>query len=476
MFQRLLSGMSPGATIILSVALMLFTGFAVTRITKRLRLPNVTAYILTGLLLGPYALDLIPGNVVEGMDFLSDIALALISFNMGEFLRFSALRRDGARAVVITVFESLVAAVAVFLVMRPVLGIPLPLSLVFAAMAATTSSTATLTVIRQTGARGDFVNTLILVVALDVLVGLMAYSVSISMASSLEGGPLTLGAVLMPLLTNLAVMVLGGVFGLVLKLLIIKKRSDDNRLIIALSLLFAFCGICALVNVSPLLGCMAMGMIYVNSTGDDKLIRQLNYFSPPFLLLFFVKAGVGFDMGALFSGTGGLGIPLLWVAVIYLAARMAGKYLGTYVGCVVAKKDKSVRRYLGLALVPQAGVSIGLAAMGAATLGGTTGELLETVIVAAGVLYELVGPACAKLSLYLSGSYAKLEELVPVAEGKGDEAKTPVELLIARIRAIQDTIPAHEARAAEEEQAFTEAAEEHYNINLMRRGRYFGRR
>ncbi len=478
--HRELAALSPAATIILSVALMLFVGFAATRLTKLVKLPNVTAYILTGLALGPYCLNLIPAGVVDGMDFLSDITLALISFNMGEFLRLSALRKNAAKVVVITLFETVLAAVVVFAVLFGLLGLPFPLAIVLSAMAATTSSTSTVTIIRQTGAKGDFVNTLVQVAALDVIVGLMAYSVAISVASAFEGGGLDAWSVLMPLLTNLAVMAVGAGLGFVMKLLMTKKRSTDNRLIIALSLLFALCGMCTLLDVSPLLGCMAMGMVYINITGDDKLFKQLNYFSPPFLLLFFVKSGVSFDMGALFSGGSGLGIPLLAVSLVYLAVRVVGKYLGAFLGSVFAKKPRQIRNNLGLALIPQAGVAIGLAALGAARLGGTTGEMLETVIVAAGVLYEIVGPACAKLSLYLSGSYSdKLEELVAVESHSEDGVeKTPVELLIERIRVIQQTIPAHEIRAAEEEQAFTEAAEEHYNATpVMRTGwRPFGRR
>ena len=477
-FHRVLSSLSPTASIIISVALMLFVGFAVTRVTKLVKLPNVTAYILTGILLGPFCLNLIPAQVVEGMDFLSDITLAFISFNMGEFLRVEVLKKNAVRVLVITLFEALLAAVLVFLILYFLLGVPLPLTVVLAAMAATTSSTSTVTIIRQTGAKGDFVSTLVQVAALDVIVGLMAYSVSISVASAIEGTGLSIQSVIMPLVTNLLVMAIGGGFGFVMKLLMTRKRSTDNRLIIALALLFAFCGLCALLDVSPLLGCMAMGMVYVNVAKEDKLFKQLNYFTPPFLLLFFVKSGVGFNMGDLFSGGGGIGVSLVAISLVYLIVRMAGKYFGALLGCSFVGKAKKVRYNLGLALIPQAGVAIGLAAMGAARLGSETGAMLETIIVAAGVLYEIIGPACAKLSLYLSGSYSdKLEELVAVEPTASDGTpKSAVDLLIERIRTIQQTIPAHEVRAAEEEQAFNEAAEEHYNANYAMRGRRpFGR-
>ena len=151
---------------------------------------------------------------------------------------------------------------------------------------------------------------------------------------------------------------------------------------------------------------------------------------------------------------------------------------GAFIGCAIAGKDKLVRNYLGLALIPQAGVAIGLEAMGARTLGGETGNILETVILASSVLYELIGPACAKLSLYLSKSYSnKLEEIVEIPEEEGAEQKTELELLIQRIQAIQQELPKHDDPFYEDEKAFSEAAEEHYamtgipNPNLYRRKR-----
>ena len=251
-----------------------------------------------------------------------------------------------------------------------------------------------------------------------------------------------------------------------------KKRSTDNRLIVSVALLFAFCGICALVDVSPLLGCMSMGTVYMNLTGDEKLFRQLNYFSPPILLLFFVRSGLSFQLGDLFSASGAVGsVPLLTVGVLYFVVRIAGKYAGAWLGCLAAGSPKEVRNWLGLALIPQAGVAIGLAAMGARTLGGEAGSALETIILASSVLYELVGPGCAKLSLYLSKSYpSTLEEAVPEEAIPESRGKAPVEVLIARIQAIQAELPARENRPSEEELAFLEAAQSQLAAIGPRRG------
>ena len=454
---------SPVSQVIIAVALMLMGGFLATRLTKRLRLPNVTGYIVAGILMGPFCLDLVPETIIGGMDFIADIALAFIAFSTGEYFRIETLKKSGAKVLVITVLEACLASVAVFAVTYGVLGLELNFSLVLAALASATAPASTMMTIRQTHARGDFVDTLLQVVALDDVVGLVAYSVAISVALTASVGRFSAGNVLKPLLINGLVFALGSLFGVLLKWLL-QKRSTDNRLIVSVALLFAFCGICTLFDVSPLLGCMSMGMVYINCTGDERLFKQLNYFSPPLLLLFFVRSGLNFDLKALFSPSGSVGaMPLLAVGVLYFFVRIVGKYAGAFLGCLAVKKDRLVRNYLGLALIPQAGVAIGLAAMGARTLGGETGRALETIVLASSVLYELIGPACAKLSLYLSRSYStKLEELVP--EPLPEDAAAPpteVERLIARIHAIQAELPRHEDPYYEDEKAFSEAAEEH---------------
>lgn len=451
------------ATVIISIALMLFLGFSMTRLTKRLRLPNVTAYIVVGILIGPFCLNLVPATVIDGMDFLSDIALAFIAFSTGEFFKLSTLKKNGMKVVIITVLEACLATVVVFIVTYCILGVDLGFSIVLAALASATAPASTVMTIRQTGAHGDFVDTLLQVVALDDVVGLIEYSVAISLALSISLGSASVGAtgILKPIGINLGVLLLGGLFGLFLKLLMPKKRSNDNRLIISVSLIFAFCGICALLDVSPLLGCMSMGTVYINITNDEKLFKQLNYFTPPILLLFFVRSGLSFRLDALINNSTAVGnTPLLVIGVVYFVVRIVGKYAGAFLGCLITGKPKEVRNYLGLALIPQAGVAIGLAALGARTLGGETGVALETVILSSSVLYELVGPACAKLSLYLSKSYSnKIEDIVPVEEL--DECGKPisaVELLIQRIQVIQAELPHN--TVSEEEQAFLEAAED----------------
>ena len=470
---------SNAAVIIISLAITLLCGFLMTRVTKKLKLPNVTAYIVTGIIIGPFCLDLLPQTFIAGTVFLADIALAFIAFSTGEFFKFSKLRNNAGKVIVITLAEAMLASVVVFILAYWILNLNLAFSIVLAALASATAPASTMMTIRQTGAKGDFVDTLLQVVAYDDIVALLAYSIAISIAiASTTGAAVGFGSIVLPILKNLGVLALGGVWGLFMKLLIQKKRSTDNRLIISLALILSFCGICSAMDISPLLGCMAMGTVYINTSGDEKLFMQLNYFSPPILLLFFIRSGASFDLNALIKPSGAIGgVPLLLIGVLYFFVRIIGKYAGAFLGCLVTKKPKETRNYFGLALFPQAGVAIGLAAIGARALGGEMGVALETIILASSVLYELVGPGCAKLSLYLSKSYStKLEEIVPLEETTEDTRPNTVEQLIERIQIIQQELKAETESA--EERAFTEAAQTHIEAMSLQHARFLsgGRR
>lgn len=456
------------ASIIISVALMLFSAYALTRITKKMHLPNVTAYIVAGILIGPYCLNLIPQKMITGMDFIADIALAFIAFSTGEYFRLDTLKKNGMKIVVLTIFESIVAAILVFAVNAFVLHLNMAFSIILGALASATAPAATIMVIRQTKSKGDFVNTLLQVVALDDVVGLVAYSVAISMALALQSGYFNIMSVIKPIAVNLVFLLLGGFFGFLMRLLIPEKRSTDNKLIISIAVLFSFCGICTIFGISPLLGCMAMGTVYVNTAENDKLFKQLNYFSPPILLMFFVAAGLNFRINTLFdTSMSNGGFSLLTIGIVYFFTRIIGKYIGSYLGCVVIGSGKTLRNCLGLALVPQAGVSIGLAALAARTLGGESGLAMQTIILSSSVLYELLGPIAAKIALYFSHSYSNsIEELTPeVSESETpDKPQNAVDVLIARINIIQQHIAEHDKLLDEEENIYTEAAEEHLSM------------
>lgn len=393
---------STSAQVVLSLAVMLFAGFLMTRLTKLARLPNVTGYILAGVLIGPYLLNLIPQNVVQGMDFVTDVALAFIAFGVGKYFRLSRLRQNGRKVLILTVFEALTAALLIFLVMAFVFRLSIPFSLLLGAIGSATAPASTIMTIRQYKAKGEFVDVLLQIVALDDAVALLAFSVCAAVAQGMEsGGDIRVQTVVLPILYNLLALAVGALAGWLLHRLIGENRSSQHRLVLVTGMLLTITGMCTALDVSPLLACMVMGAVYINVSGNKKVFKQVNGFTPPIQLLFFVLSGMRMDLTALKAA--GL------IGVVYFLVRILGKYAGAWLGAVIGKASLPIRRYMGLALIPQAGVSIGLAVLGQRILPTESGVLLSTIILSSGVLYEMIGPACAKAAIFLSGSVPKAE-------------------------------------------------------------------
>lgn len=467
-FYEKLQSTSPVSVVVLSIAIILAAGFLATRITKLLKLPNVTAYVVAGMIIGPFCLKAVPQKVIDGSAFVSDVALAFIAFSAGEFFRFSSFKGKGRQLIIITLFESLTASLFVFVLTYFVLGLGTAFSLVLSALASATAPASTLMTIRQTGAKGDFVDTLISVVVLDDVVSLLAFSVAISVATATIAGSVDAKTVALPIVYNLLMIILGALAGFALKLLM-AKRSTDNRLIVSVALLFTVCGAGAALGVSPLMACMVMGAVYINASDDDRLFKQLNYFSPPFLLVFFVRSGMSFRLDTLFDSSAKVaGVPLLVIGCLYFFVRILGKYAGAFVGCKICKKPKKSTRSLGLALIPQAGVAIGLSELAARTIGGETGVVIQTVIMSSSILYELIGPAMAKLALNLSGATGGTEVEIPK-----EQTASRREELIERMNAIQAEIDRENYARSDEEKEFVAAAEENEELLLRDKNRKF---
>ena len=394
----LYSDANPNTVILLSIAIMLFSGFLATRVTKKLRLPNVSGYIIAGILIGPSFLHLVPENIIENCAFLSDIALAFVAFNTGRFFRKRALERTGKSVVLITLMESILSGVLIMVVCYFPLHLSWELSLLLGAIATATSPTSTLMTIQQYKAHGEFVDTLLQVIAVDNIVCLLIYSV----ISAIVGSESTLqvSTIVMPIVYNLLSIGLGALCGLLLCSIITPKRTSENRLILTVGLLCGLAGICAVMNISPLLSCMMFGAIYINKSGNDAIYHQIARFNPPIMSMFFVISGMNLNVSSLTA----FGI----VGLVYVVVRIIGKYAGTYLGCMITGKEKTVRKYLGFALIPQASVALGLAFLGQRLLPTEIGDLLLSIVLAAAVVYELVGPACAKLALSRSGAISEI--------------------------------------------------------------------
>lgn len=412
--------LSGTASIILSLALMLLAGFLMTRLTKLARLPNVTAYIITGILIGPYVFNLIPPNVIEGMDFITDMALAFIAFGVGKYLKFDKLKKLGRKVIAITLFESLTAALFITLSMLFIFNLPLDFALLLGAIGSATAPASTIMTIRQYKAKGDFVDLILQIVALDDAVALLAFSVCTAVmqeeAVLTTGASVEMSAVLLPLGLNLAAVVFGAALGFGLNRLIHQRRTQDNRLMLAIGLILVMTGLCDALSISPFLSCMALGVTYINAGGRESLFTQIDGFSPPILTMFFVLSGMRLNLGML-AGAGIIG-------VAYFFIRVLGKYLGAYCGSAVCEMPAATKKYLGLALIPQAGVSIGLALTARRMLPAESGALLSVIILSSAVLYEMIGPGCAKLAIFLSGCVSR--EPLPAA-GRADQENGPQE-------------------------------------------------
>lgn len=384
------------AGIILSISIMLASGFLLTRITKKLRLPNVTGYIIAGVIIGPWCLNLVPSHYIEQMDFVTDLALAFIAFGVGKYFRLDTLKANGKNMVILTLFESLTAGVFITIAML-LLGLSLSFSLLLGAIGCATAPASTIMTIRQYKAKGPFIDTILQVVALDDAVALVAFSVCAAFIQAGSGtGSVSASQVLIPVLLNIAALAVGAVSGLVLSRLIHKRRSKDHSLVLACVTIMSVAGACTAMDVSPLLACMASGTAYVNASGNKHLFKQLNQFTPPLLVMFFVLSGMRLVIPSLAAA----GI----IGIIYFLVRIAGKYAGSTVGSAVIHASPEIRRYFGLALIPQAGVSIGLAVLGQRMLPPESGLMLSTIILSSGLLYEMVGPACSKFAIIRSGS------------------------------------------------------------------------
>ncbi|MBR1684480.1 MAG: cation:proton antiporter, partial [Clostridia bacterium] len=394
-FAETIASLSMEAQALLAIAILWLAGFLMSRVSKVFSLPNVTGYILAGVVIGPYCLNLIPADITQHMSFITDAALALIAFGVGRYMRLDVLKADGKKVMLLTLLEAMTAAVLVTVLMLTVFHLPLSFALLLGAIGSATAPASSLMTIRQYHAKGPFVNTLIQVVALDDAVALLAFSVSAAIAASAEGTGTGWQQMVIPLLQNLGVLLVSYLLGRLL-CVALKGRSPDHRIVLTCAFIFAIAGGCAMLNISPLLGCMMLGATYTNVTDDKTLFKQINRISPPINILFFVLSGMRLNISALST----VGI----IGVSYFAIRIVGKYIGSYLGCRLIKSPPEVQKYLGLALIPQAGVSIGLAVLAQRILPAESGMLINTIILSSSVLYEMIGPMSAKYALVKSGA------------------------------------------------------------------------
>lgn len=378
------------------LALILFSGLFLGRAVKFIKLPNVTGYLIAGLIIGPYCLNLLPLNLVEELELISEIALAFIAFSIGSEFKTSFLKKVGITPVVIAIFEALTATFLVTAVLA-ILGFGIEISLLLGAIASATAPAATIMVVKQYKAKGPLTDTLLSVVAFDDAVALMYFGFAMAMVNSIQhpGHSSAVMSVALPLLEIFSSIALGLIIGLLFNIPLRFFKKDSNRLIITVGFVFLGSALASMLGLSPLLLCMSMGAILINiSETGHSVFKLIDIITPPIFLMFFVVSGAELDISFLPR----IGI----IGILYIVTRVIGKVAGASIGASIMKAPATVKKYIGFTLIPQAGVAIGLSLIAANTI-PEFGQTIRAVILSATLIYELIGPVITKIGLKKAG-------------------------------------------------------------------------
>ena len=411
--------MTQTASVFLSLSIALLAGLLLSRLAKLVKLPAVTAYLISGVLIGPCVLGAIgiPGigitsEQIEGFGLIADLALGFIAFSMGNEFRLSQLKRIGKQATVIGVLQALIttvvvdiALIALHFAMPDTLSIPA--AIVLASVATATAPAATLMVIKQYKAKGPVTDVLLPVVALDDAVGLVVFAISFGIARSMgTAGVSPLAIILEPLLEIVLSLLLGFVMGLLFTLCERYFHSRSKRMAVSVtfvmltvaisSLKFEIPGIDIHIGFSSLLACMMLGTVFCNICEvSEELMDRADRWTTPVLILFFVISGAELDL-LVFSQWA-----VVVVGIVYIITRSLGKYYGANISAKMTKSDPNIVKYLGITLLPQAGVALGMA--NKAVELGPDGAIVHNITLFAVLIYEIVGPFLTKMALTKAG-------------------------------------------------------------------------
>ena len=399
--------------ILLQMGILILVGLLFSKLAKLVKLPNVTGYLVGGLLVGPSVLGalgvpLITEEGLEAMDAISEVALGFIAFTIGTQFQFDYFKKVGKGPVIIAIFESLFAVLFVFLGMVFILRCDVAFSLVLSAIAAATAPAATLMVIKQYKADGEVTKNLMSVVALEDAVALAIFGIMVAIANAINGTTTNITwTILSPFVEVIASLVIGFVVGLIMSLLLKWFTGRSNRISVICSVILIVVSLSAVItflNLSTLLACMMMGAVFTNTTkrsNVNTIMELCDRFTPPLLILFFTVSGASLRLDVLLT----VGL----VGVIYIIMRVGGKIFGAYFGARITKSPKTVRTWLGFALIPQAGVAIGLTIVAGSVVPQYANEI-RAVVLCATLIYELVGPAITKFALKKAGEIKQEEK------------------------------------------------------------------
>ena len=404
---------------LLAIGIAMYAGLFLSRLTSRLKLPDVTSYLVAGLLVGPLVLGRlgIPGlgfhsfEFVETMGLVSDVALGFIAFSIGSEFRVSALRKTGKQATVIAIIQALAATIlvdAALIGLHFLLGDKLPIStcIILGAIATATAPAATLMVINQYKAKGPLTDILLPIVALDDAVGLIVFAVSKGIAHAVSGGDLSVISLLVnPILEIVVSLLMGAALGWVFSLVEKYFNSNSKRLSLAITFVILCAGLSKLkfsfgelhIGFSSLLVCMMCGTIFCNLCDfSEEIMHKTERWTAPIYVLFFVISGAELDLRVFAD------LAVVGIGVVYILARSAGKILGASGSARLMRCEPSICKYLGITLLPQAGVALGMSVVVAAEF-GADGAITRNIVLFSVLIYELVGPMLTKMALTAAG-------------------------------------------------------------------------
>ena len=413
-------------TVLLTLSIALISGLLLSRVAKLLGLPAVTAYLIAGVLIGPFLLGRIgigfnpTDNSPEHYKILCDLALGFIAFAIGNEFRLTQLKKIGKQATVIGIFQAVFTCIVVDVALISfslIVGndvFPLSAAIILGAVATATAPAATLMVVRQYKAKGPLTDLLLPIVALDDAVGLVVFAISFGVAKSIDTGVVDIVSMIVnPILEVVLSIALGAVMGVLFTVCEKYFHSNSKRMAVSVAFVMATVAISGIsmhigqvhIAFSSLLACMMLGTVFCNICDfSEDLMNRADKWTAPLLVLFFVISGAELDLGVFTNGM------FVLLGVVYIIFRSIGKYFGAGISAKLTSCDEKTCKYLGITLLPQAGVALGMASQ-ALKFGSSTGKVVQSITLFAVLIYEIFGPYLTKIALTKAGDI-KPEERV----------------------------------------------------------------
>lgn len=420
---------------LLSIAIALSAGLLMSRVVKPLKLPAVTGYLVAGILIGPYFLGKLGFEgfgftshiEVSDLSVMNDMALGFIAFAIGDEFRLSQLKHTGKQATIIGILQAVITTAvvdAVLVGLHFILGedkLPLSSTIILGAIASATAPAATLMVVRQYKAKGKLTNLLLPIVALDDAVGLVIFAISFGVAKNLVSGETNLVSILVdPIVEIAASLIVGAIMGYVLAWAEKYFKSNSKRQALVVTAIFFAVAVSKFkaqlgpvhLGFSPLLVCMMLGTIFCNVCDfSAELMEKTDKWTAPLFILFFVLSGAELEF-SVFTDPAVIGI-----GIAYIIARSFGKYFGAKWGAKLAKSEPNIKKYLGITLLPQAGVALGMSITAMEI--GETGTIIRNIVLFGVLIYELFGPVMTKNALMKAGDISPKVEKPRIPPEKG---------------------------------------------------------